>query len=69
MEVIPCSRIGHLYRRSTYSFNGDEYEITAQNSVRLAEVWMSDMKYLFYAVNPGKFYFVFGISTVILIIL
>lgn len=55
MEVLPCSRIGHLYRRSTYSFNGDEYEITAQNSVRLVEVWMSDLKYLFYAVNPGNF--------------
>lgn len=53
MEVVPCSRIGHLYRRSTYSFNGNDTEIIAQNSVRLVEVWMSDLKYLFYAVNPG----------------
>lgn len=54
MELIPCSRIGHLYRRSTYSFNGNETEIAAQNAIRLVEVWMSDLKYLYYAVNPGK---------------
>lgn len=54
MEVIRCSRIGHLYRRSTYSFNGDEGEITAQNSVRVVEVWMDEFKHLYYAANPGK---------------
>lgn len=53
MEVIPCSRIGHLYRRSTYSFNGDPAVIIAQNSVRVVEVWMSDFKHLYYAANPG----------------
>lgn len=56
MEIVPCSRIGHLYRRSTYSFNGDEMEITAQNAIRVVEVWMTDLKYLYYAVNPGNMF-------------
>ncbi len=54
MEVIPCSRIGHLYRRSTYSFEGDATKIKAKNNVRLVEVWMSDLKHLYYAANPRK---------------
>lgn len=54
--MVPCSRIGHLYRRSTYSFNGDANEITSQNGVRLAEVWISDLKYLYYAANPGNIF-------------
>ncbi|KAG4065899.1 hypothetical protein HA402_012577 [Bradysia odoriphaga] len=53
MEVVPCSRIGHLYRRSTYSFGGDVNAVIAQNSVRVVEVWMSDLKHLYYAVTPG----------------
>lgn len=56
MEVIPCSRVGHLYRRSTYSFNGNANEITSQNSVRLVEVWMSDLKFLYYAASPGNLF-------------
>lgn len=54
MEVIPCSRVGHLYRISTYSFDGDAGKIRAQNNVRLVEVWMSDLKDLYYAANPRK---------------
>lgn len=52
MEVIPCSRVGHLYRISTYSFNGDANKIIAQNNARLVEVWMSDLKHIYYTVNP-----------------
>lgn len=54
MELIPCSHIGHLYRQSTYSFDGNRNDITAKNSVRLVEVWMSDMKNIYYAAIPGK---------------
>lgn len=55
MEIAPCSRVGHLYRISTYSFEGDATQIKAQNNVRLVEVWMSDLKHLYYAANPRKY--------------
>lgn len=55
LEVIPCSRIGHLYRKSTYAFDGDADMIIARNNVRLIEVWMdSEYKDLLYAAKPCK---------------
>lgn len=53
MEIVPCSRIGHLYRQSVYSFGGDKFAVIARNNVRVVEVWMSDLKDLYYAVTPG----------------
>lgn len=54
LEIIPCSRVGHLFRTSTYSFNGDADAIKSRNTVRLVEVWMDEYKDLFYAANPSK---------------
>lgn len=54
MEIIPCSHVGHLFRISTYSYDGNKEEIRAHNTVRLVEVWMTDFKDLFYASNPSK---------------
>lgn len=58
MEVLPCSRVAHLFRISTYSFDGDAISIKARNNVRLVEVWMDDEdadfipnKRIFYAAN------------------
>ncbi|KAG4071929.1 hypothetical protein HA402_006090 [Bradysia odoriphaga] len=42
MEMIPCSHVGHLFRISTYSFDGDPVLIKGRNNVRLVEVWMED---------------------------
>lgn len=55
LEVLPCSRVGHLYRISTYSFNGDQSEIKARNNFRLIEVWMDEFKDYIYTANPGFF--------------
>ncbi|XP_055298025.1 polypeptide N-acetylgalactosaminyltransferase 5-like isoform X2 [Sitodiplosis mosellana] len=53
LELIPCSRIGHLFRISNYGFDGDASTIKARNNVRLVEVWMDEKyKNLFYAANP-----------------
>lgn len=52
MNIVPCSRIGHLFRVSTYSFDGDMEEIKTKNNMRLVEVWMDDLKHLYYAANP-----------------
>lgn len=55
LEVLPCSRVAHLYRVSTYSFNGNAELIKDRNNNRLVEVWMDDKyKEYFYAANPGN---------------
>lgn len=54
LEVLPCSRMGHLYRTSTYSFGGDAAKIKLKNNVRLVEVWMDEYKDFFYVVEPGN---------------
>lgn len=52
LETIPCSHVGHLYRASTYSFEGDKSEIIDKNNIRVAEVWMDEYKEFFYNVRP-----------------
>lgn len=52
MEIIPCSHVGHLFRISTYSFDGDANAIKSRNNVRLVEVWLDDLKRIYYAANP-----------------
>ncbi|XP_031629385.1 polypeptide N-acetylgalactosaminyltransferase 13-like [Contarinia nasturtii] len=52
LEAVPCSRVAHLYRQSTYSFDGNRDTITNRNSKRVVEVWMDDFKELFYAAYP-----------------
>lgn len=53
MEIIPCSRVGHLFRVLTYSFEGDEDTIKIKNKRRVAEVWMDEYKKYLYIKNPG----------------
>ncbi|XP_031627251.1 polypeptide N-acetylgalactosaminyltransferase 13-like [Contarinia nasturtii] len=54
MEILPCSRIGHLFRISTYSFDGNEYDIKTRNNNRLIEVWMDEFKDYIYAAYPSS---------------
>lgn len=54
MEVVPCSHVGHLYRVSTYSFNGVEHEIKNRNNVRVVDVWMDEYKDYFYGTETSK---------------
>ena len=50
MELIPCSRVGHIFRdRRPYSSPGGD--TFGRNSVRVAEVWMDQYKAVFYAVS------------------
>lgn len=55
LEIVPCSRVGHLFRISTYSFGGDENVIKSRNNVRLVEMWMDHGKKFFFAVQPCKY--------------
>lgn len=45
--------MGHLYRTSSYSFDGDQTEIINRNNVRVAEVWLDEYKEFFYNYLPG----------------
>lgn len=56
LEIVPCSRIGHLFRESTYSFEGDVDEIISRNNVRMAEMWLDHGKEFFYATDPCEFH-------------
>ena len=48
LEIIPCSHVGHIFRkRSPYSWKSG-VNVVKKNSVRLAEVWMDDYKKYYY---------------------
>jgi len=48
LEIIPCSHVGHIFRkRSPYSWKSG-VNVVKKNSVRLAEVWLDDYKKYYY---------------------
>jgi len=48
LEIIPCSHVGHIFRkRSPYSWKTG-VNVVKKNSVRLAEVWMDEYKKYYY---------------------
>ncbi|XP_047136155.1 polypeptide N-acetylgalactosaminyltransferase 13 [Hydra vulgaris] len=47
IEIIPCSRVGHVFReRAPYKSPDGS---TDHNSIRVAEVWMDEFKEIFYS--------------------
>ena len=47
LEIVPCSKVGHIYKKSTsYSFPGGEAKTLACNNWRAAEVWLDQYKAL-----------------------
>uniref|UniRef100_A0A1B0BSE2 Polypeptide N-acetylgalactosaminyltransferase n=1 Tax=Glossina palpalis gambiensis TaxID=67801 RepID=A0A1B0BSE2_9MUSC len=54
LEIAPCSRVGHVFRKSTpYTFPGGTTEIVNHNNARLVEVWLDDWKEFYYSFYPG----------------
>ncbi|XP_077998266.1 N-acetylgalactosaminyltransferase 7-like [Glandiceps talaboti] len=67
LEFVPCSRVGHIYRRGgvpyTYpkpaSLGNERISLVDRNYLRVAEVWMDDHKEYLYRMKPdlrGKHY-------------
>eukprot|EP00062_Callorhinchus_milii_P012565 gi/632959799/ref/XP_007895828.1/ PREDICTED: polypeptide N-acetylgalactosaminyltransferase 15 [Callorhinchus milii] len=47
VEILPCSRVGHVYRDHIPYYLSDE-ETVWKNKIRVAEVWMDSFKEIFY---------------------
>lgn len=55
VKIVPCSHVAHIFRKSSpYTFRpGREVaDILYTNLARVAEVWMDDWRFFFYALNP-----------------
>ena len=55
LEIVPCSHVGHIFRkRSPYKWRSG-VNVLRRNSVRLAEVWMDDYaKYYYQRIGNDK---------------
>ena len=52
LEIIPCSRVGHVFRsRFPYKFPGGYHEVTV-NLARVVHVWMDDYKKFVFIKRP-----------------
>lgn len=54
IEIIICSRVGHIFRKSSphdFPKGKSSNSIIFENLARVAEVWMDDWKHLFYKTN------------------
>uniref|UniRef100_A0A8C1KT83 Polypeptide N-acetylgalactosaminyltransferase n=1 Tax=Cyprinus carpio TaxID=7962 RepID=A0A8C1KT83_CYPCA len=50
--IVPCSRVGHIFRkRRPYGSPGGQ-DTMAHNSLRLAHVWMDDYKEQYFVLRP-----------------
>ncbi|XP_051872031.1 polypeptide N-acetylgalactosaminyltransferase 15-like isoform X2 [Pristis pectinata] len=47
VEVLPCSRVGHVYQKHAHGSLLDE-ETVVKNKIRVAEVWLDSFKEIFY---------------------
>ncbi len=46
IEIAPCSRVGHVFRTwSPYKIGSEEIN---HNTIRVAEVWMDEFRFLYY---------------------
>lgn len=56
VEILPCSHVGHVFRKSSpHDFPGKSSgKVLNSNLLRVAEVWMDEWKYFFYKIAPRK---------------
>ncbi|XP_062970095.1 polypeptide N-acetylgalactosaminyltransferase 15 isoform X3 [Cynocephalus volans] len=54
VEILPCSRVGHVYR-SQDAHSPLDQEAILRNKVRIAETWLGSFKETFYRYSPEAF--------------
>ncbi|XP_041350478.1 polypeptide N-acetylgalactosaminyltransferase 1-like [Gigantopelta aegis] len=47
--TVACSRVGHLFKTNSYSFEGDRQKVISKNLRRVADIWLDQYKVFFYA--------------------
>jgi polypeptide N-acetylgalactosaminyltransferase len=53
LYVVPCSHVGHVFRKHTpYTFPGGVENVIYRNNRRLVEVWTDEYKEYFFKVKP-----------------
>ena len=55
VEISPCSRVGHIFRKSSpYTFprEGGVNAVLHANLARLALTWLDDYKHFYFKINP-----------------
>ncbi|KAI6053739.1 polypeptide N-acetylgalactosaminyltransferase 15 isoform X2 [Marmota monax] len=55
VEILPCSRVGHIYRNQDTQSSSLDQEAILRNKVRLAEIWLGSFKETFYRHSPEAF--------------
>ncbi|EDO34355.1 predicted protein [Nematostella vectensis] len=51
LDILPCSRVGHLFRRFRPYGSDSKGDTMSRNSMRLAEVWLDGYKKYFYQIR------------------
>ncbi|XP_065368725.1 putative polypeptide N-acetylgalactosaminyltransferase 9 [Calliphora vicina] len=64
LEVVYCSRVGHVFRNETPYNYPSAIEVIVKNAIRLAEVWMDDYAHIYYKILGQKFNLTAGLGDV-----
>ncbi|XP_033121371.1 polypeptide N-acetylgalactosaminyltransferase 5-like [Anneissia japonica] len=54
IEVVPCSHVGHIFRKKSPYFDKSNLGSISRNVLRVAEVLLDGYKDLYYAYSPQK---------------
>lgn len=53
LEIVPCSRVAHVFRRETpYTLPGGKEAVVNPNTARTADIWLDEWKMFIYTLYP-----------------